>query len=272
MIFDFKSDFKSRKIRYAIFIGRFQPFLKRTHFEYCLKGILKCGLKPILLFGSANESVDFEKFNPLNNPLNNQQRLRQFAYVRSSLRGEEQDKIGFAGFLDDKFDNNMWFKSLIDKLENYFFELDNGDSINNAVFFRVGKDADLDKDERLNATALSHFDEIILNSSFAGVMSPQCSEELLSISATNFRRKNVTTMEFQNNVIACDYIKELIMAVRNNTSWGRYFNEINLDLTMLDLALYRFIIKMNLDENIILDSDIKSVENLEEFLTKLLIK
>lgn len=272
MILDFQSDFAAKDIKYAIFVGRFQPFLRKTHFQFCLEKILASNLKPILLFGSANESADFEKFNPLNNPLTNEQRLGQFGYVKAALKDKDEDKIAFAGFLEDKFDNDIWFSCLIEKLENYFLDLENGDSLANAAFFRVAKEADNSKDSRLNPPALSHFDEMIVNSPFAAILSPHCDKELLTISATDFRRKNILTNDFKDNVVAYDYIKDLVIQIRNSTSWGQYFNEINLDLTMLDLALYRFVVEMGLDEEMILNSDIQSVEGLEGFLTNLLIK
>lgn len=272
MIFDFNSDFKSKKIKYAVFVGRFQPFLKETHFDFCLKGILNTGLKPILLFGSGNESADFEKFNPLNNPLSNEQRIGQFGYVKSALFDNEEDRIGFAGFLDDKFDNDIWFRALLEHLIKYFADLNNGDSIENAVFFRVGKDADLKKDLRLNPPSLSHFDDMIIKSPLAGILSPNCDVRLLDISATKYRKISVLSEEFKNNVIAFDYIKNLVSEIRRQTIWGEHFNKINLDLTMLDLSLYRLCNEAKLDSKTILNSNVQSVEDLEKFLIKLIIK
>lgn len=271
MFFNFNSDFKSQQIKYAVFIGRFQPFLRRTHFEYCLNGILGCGLKPILVFGSSNEiTADgvSKKFNPLNNPLNNHQRLQQLQFLNENIH----EDVLFGGFLNDKFDNDIWFKSVLDHLDQFFAELDNGDSIKNTVFFRVQKGADLNKDSRINPPSLSYFDNMISKSTFGGILNPGSDDKLSNISATHFRKINVSSSHFKNNVIAADYIKNLIRNVRQESEWGEYFNKLNLDLTMLDLALYRFCNEAKLNNDIILNSSIRSVDDLEVFLTKLLIK
>ena len=277
MILNFNSDFQSKNIKYAVFLGRFQPFLQKTHFDYCLKNILRCGLKPILIFGSGDELRDQVPFGPgprnlINNPLNNEQRIGQFGYIKCTLTDEYEDKIDFAGFLNDKFDNDIWFNSLIKHLEEYFNNLDNNDSIENTVFFRVGKEADTQKDTRLNPPSLSHFDEMIQASQFAGILSPKADSDLLNISATKYRKMNVLSTQFKESVVASDYIKDLVVEARRSNEWGEHFNKIKLDLTMLDLALYRFYNETNLSGQDILNSSIKSLDDLETFLTNLLIK
>ena len=50
-----------------------------------------------------------------------QEQMEVLPELYKALMDEEEDKIGFAGFLDDKFDNDLWFESLIEKLEAYLY-------------------------------------------------------------------------------------------------------------------------------------------------------
>lgn len=274
MYFDFDSNFLDKNIKYAVFVGRFQPFLYQTHFEYCLKNLLKANLKVILFFGSSDLTFlnSNKKINFLNNPLNDSQRFNQFKIITDKFLDDKKDDILFGGFLEDKFDNHQWFLNLQKKLNEFFVDYHHESSIKNCVFFRVSKDDDPFKDKKLAADPLSDFDEKIKLSDFAGILSPilqNSQNNLLNISATKFRRLDIFSEEFKKNILAHNYIKELVIKTRNNSFFKNYLNNQNVKLTMLDLSLARFFKEDGLKHELLFNQNIKDVAGLENFLKSL---
>jgi len=235
------------QFKFVVFIGRFEPMLYETHFGFCINECIKQkNLIPIIFNGSPNSPEDLasnetgkpEIFKPWENPLTYEQRLT----INKKVIEKISENASF-DFIPDFGDGEKWAKCVVAKTEKllatYNSQGDCNYSLNDVLFFGIGKSADKDESKEGGIAPLSSFLEGMRIAGFGGIYSPIPSDEMEKISASKYRKISVYEDEFSQDVVGSEEIRVLAEEARDQHQLSEAFKKINFPITMMDLALKR---------------------------------
>lgn len=239
-----KEDFQ--KFKYAVFIGRFQPMLWKSHYGLCLKEyIVNNGLIPIVLIGSPNSplkevldgdgkpATDKQKvvFRPHENPLTYEQRL----LINEGLIKKLHDEVKIDNVPD--FENGDRWINFVCQKTLALLNRTKEEGLADVLFFSVSKAADNDKSKEGSIAPMSEFIVKMKEAGFGQIYSPIQSND---ISASTYRVMSVDHEFFLSDVVGAKEIAKMATEARYRNNWlGEFLNNVDFPITMIDLSLDR---------------------------------